>query len=165
MATKAIKPLRLDKCVAGGSVEFDKCSTSGTFVTGTPMIKANGAYTACADMPTQVTALAMSAGTDYIPGDTSGVINLHKIRPGDLYEISAFHSTAASAVVADSALDANAKYAILQATVSSSGGWCIDLSDTTNVSVKLVERIDSATDLYPRCRVSFLDTVCAPYGV
>jgi len=100
--------------------------------------------------------LAVSNESDTVPG-LSNQINVIKIRPSDTYEITAHHSTAASAVFADSALDENADYGLLKTTVSGVAAWCLDLQDTTNKRVRVFERISSATDLYPRLRVQFLE--------
>jgi hypothetical protein len=164
MATKALQPLRLDKCAAGNSPEFVQLTTSGTLVAGDLLIKANGAASICSDEPQQISYLTVCADTDIIPGSNTGVINVLAVKPHDTFEISAVHSTAASAVVADSAVDAKAEYGVKKATVSGVIAWGLDLQDTTNTSVRLIERVDSATDLYPRVRVQFLSTVCTPYG-
>ena len=64
-------------------------------------------------------------------------------------------SASASAVLADATLDSMTEYGIAFATVSGQSAWMIDIADTSNKRVRIIKRLDSATDLYPRCVVEF----------
>lgn len=156
MATLALQPLRFDKGVAGTSPEFISQSVSGTLREGDLLLKTNGVNAKPAsNSPARITHLTVCASTETTPG-VPNILPLVKIRACDTFEISAHHSTAASAVVADSDLDGASVYGLVEATVSGVAAWCMDLQDTSNARVRLVERISSATDLYPRCRVQFM---------
>lgn len=157
MATLALQPLRFDKSASGNSPEFEGCTVSGTLKEGDLLLKTNGAAAKPAsNSPAVITYLTVDAGVT-MPG-IPNIAQLIKIRPQDTFEISAHHSTAASAVVADSALDGQADYGLVEVTVSGVAAWALDLQDTSTKRVRLLERISSATDLYPRCRVQFLDS-------
>lgn len=157
MATLALQPLRTYKARAGNSVEFDQITVSGTVIPGDLLCKTNGQAVTVAGYtyPPTITYVAVCNNSDTIPG-LSNINNVEIIRPGDVFEISAHHSTAASAVVADADLDGLASYGILKTTVSGNVAWTLDLQDTTNTRVRLLGRLSTATDLYPRVLVSFL---------
>ncbi len=156
MATLALQPLRFDKSASGNSAEFDACSVSGTLKEGDLLLKTNGiAAKPASNSPAVITYLTVDAGVT-MPG-ISNIAGLVKIKPADLFEITAHHSTAASAVVPDSALDGQADYGLVEATVSGVAAWCLDLQDTSNKRVRIIDRISTATDVYPRLRVQFLD--------
>lgn len=154
MATLALQPLRHFKSASGGAAEMDSLSVSGTIINGDVCDKANGVVAVCSNEPTTVSYVAVSAGTDTVPGATT--VPFVKINPADTFICSAHHSTAASAVVPDSVLDQAPTYGLIKQTVSSVVAWCVDLSDTTNTCVKIVDRQSSATDVYPRVMVQFI---------
>lgn len=155
MATLAVQPLRYDKSRSGNSDEFELISVSGNIANGLLTVRTNGLDAVCAsNSPAVITHLAVCLQSETVPGATQ--LSAIKVRPGDTYEITAHHSTAASAVVPDSALDGQSDYGIIWNTVSGQNAFMLDLQDTSNKRVRLLERISTATDVYPRCRVQFL---------
>ena len=149
------KPLRHVKSASGHALEYDLIS-AGTVYDGALCVKANGAIAECGSDPSEVSYFTQNANTASVPGSSAGLILAGKIRSTDTFEINAYHTTAANATVPDSALDALADYGVIKATVSGVVAWFLDLEETTTDVVRLIARLDSATEQYPRCQVQFV---------
>lgn len=159
MATIALAPVQLSWNDNGGSAEYEQLgiSSGASPIAGDLCFKVNNTFDVCSTDPAQITYLIHVASGGLIPGDTR--YQLLKIKPTEVYRMNAYHSTASLAVLADSALDAQSNYGVIKATVSGVTAWTMDLEETVAVRVRLIERLDSATDLYPRCRVQFLSSI------
>lgn len=162
MATLALQPLALLQTRDGaGSYEKLAASASATFIKGDLLVKINNTLAECGTDPIAITHFTDATETSTVPGDTKLVIG--KIRSEDTFEVSAYSATPASAVIADSALDAQNDYGITLATVSGVTAWALDVDKSGAVlaRVRLLARDDNstATDLYPRVRVRFLGSV------
>ena len=161
MATLALEPIRLVKTYSGQAAEYEKIAPSAslTFIAGDLALKTNNAFSVCGADPTIISYLTQCTSSDAVPGDTS--FNLLMIKPEDTFEVSAFHSTPASAVVADSALDGQSYFGLIKSTVSGVTAWCLDLEETTTDSVQLLGRSanSSGTDVYPRVFVKFIPSI------
>lgn len=164
MATRALQPVRWIKGRDGKTPEMQKLTGVTAINPGELLVKANEVLAICADAATVVTHLAVTDSDDQVlPGDSAYTMPVVIVRPGDTFEMSAWSVTPASAVIADSALDAQAGYNIKKVTVSGVTAWVLDI-DVTGGSAPCVRLIgrstkDSATDLYPRVSVQFLNTV------
>lgn len=158
MATQPLKPCRAVTSLYGGAQESDKqaVNTSETFIPGDLLVRVNNKLTKCGADPAIVTYIASCTETQQVPGETKVVVQ--RVKPSDTYVMSAFHSTASSATIADADLDGNSTYGIALQTVSGVAAWVMDLQDTTNIKVRLTGRIDAAADTYPQCLVQFLST-------
>lgn len=164
MATLALQPARLVKTRDGKPAEAETITGVTGLNPGDICVKANGALAAAADAATVVTHLCtFDSDAQYLPGTTAYSGPYVKIKPGDTYEMSAWSATPASAVIADSDLDAQPSYNIKKPTVSGVTAYVLDIDATggSSPAVRLVgRRADcSATDLYPRVLVQFLPTV------
>jgi len=157
----AIKPVRLVKNSNAAGPEYDNILCTSTAIDGDLLVRTNNTAVACASAATTISYFSQVAGTSTVPGLTT--LALGKVRPGDTFEMNFFHTTSSLATVQDSDLDGTADYAITFATVSSVPAWFVDGTNTVNKSVRIVERLDSASTQYPRCRVQFLNT-CASFA-
>lgn len=164
MATRALQPVRWIKSANGKPPEMQKLTGVTAMKPGELCVKANEVLAICADAATVVTHLVVSdSDTQVLPGDSAYTQPVVIIKPGDTFEMSAWSVTPPSAVIADSALDAQSGYNIKKVTVSGVTAWVLDIDVTGGASpaVRLIGRNtkDSATDLYPRVFVQFLGTV------
>lgn len=163
MATLAIQPIKFVCNTNGGSSEHEKkVLTSGTAIAGDLGILTNDAITLASADPTNIAYLIPNAGTSttnqIIPGDAAGLLNVIKIKPGDVYEISIYHSTPASAIIAASDVDGTADYGVIKSTVTGQPGWCLDLEETSTQVVRLIKALGTYGDVYQRVQVQFLQT-------
>jgi hypothetical protein len=158
MAIQALKPARLIVTKNGGAGESDKLdiNTAEVFIPGDLLVKVNNKLTRCGADPVAISYIASCTETQAVPGDTRVVVQ--RIQTGESYVMNAYSGTASLAVIADSALDAKSDYGVALVTVSGSTAWVLDIDDTTNIKVRLLSRIDAATDTYPQCVVEFLPT-------
>lgn len=164
MATLALQPVRLYKARDGHGQEHEELTIVADLIEGELLVKANNAVAAIADSATVITHIMPTISANVMPGKTLKM-PLGLLRPGDVYEMSVWHTTAASAVVADSILDAQGDYPVVKKTVSGATAWCLDVANIgSSASVRLVARLSTATDLYPRVLVQFLDTVTQATG-
>lgn len=162
MATIALSPVTLRTTSFGGSAEYENIALSASAVpiAGDLCFKINNTLDVCSTDPAQVTWLINEAYTATIPGITT--LSVQKIKPSETYLMNAYSATASLAVIADSALDAQSNYGIIKATVPASTGvvaWCMDVDETVFIKVRIIDRLDAAADLYPRCVVQFIQSV------
>jgi hypothetical protein len=158
MATLALQPARLVKSRDGKPAECETITGVTGLNPGEICVKANGALAACSNDAVVVTHLAtFDSDAQYIPGTTAYSGPYVKIKPGDTYEMNAYHATPASAVVADTDLDAQPGYNLVKV----GDNWHLNLAATNAPAVRLIARRSdcSATDIYPRVLVQFLPTV------
>jgi len=155
MATQALRQLRLFK-TAAGSQECDKIAlaTGATMIPGDILLKTDNKVDIAGADPSVISYYSQGTSTDVVPGETKLVVT--RIHSSDQFAINAYHTTAANATVPDTALDGQANYGIARQTVSGVTAWVLDLEDTSATRVRLLERLDPAADLYPRCVVQFL---------
>lgn len=164
MATRALKPVKLVKTRDGKPGEFETITGVTAINVGDICVKANNALAGAANGATVVTHLATFDSDDQVlPGAVAFTGPFLKLKPGDTFEMSAWSATPASAVIADTALDAQPGYNIYKATVSGVTAYVLDIDATGGAApcVRLIGRhpADSATDLYPRVFAQFLGTV------
>jgi len=158
MATLALKPLELVKIPSGGAAEYEKRTlTTGTPIAGDLGVLTNNEITLCGADPTVISYFIQASGDSTIPGETSK-LQVVRIHPDYEFEISIYHSTPASAVLAAADIDGQVEYGIIKATVSGVTAWCLDLEETTTKSVRIVQAVGSFADLYQRVRVQFLSS-------
>lgn len=168
MATIAIQPIRFVFNALGTSSEHEKkILTTGTAIAGDLGILTNDQITLASADPTNIAYLVPNAGTTttspVIPGDTAALINVIKIKPGDVYEMNIYHSTPASAVIAAADLDGTADYGVVKSSVSGQPGWCLDLEETSTQVVRLIKAPQTGSmgvygDVYQRVYAQFLQT-------
>ncbi len=162
MATNPIRTPAHVKTRSGQGPVYEKLTIVASLIAGEQLLKANNAVAACADAGTIVTHVMPQKSADVIPGQTLSM-PLIVAQPGDVWEVTAYHSTPSLAVVADSLLDAQAGYGIIKPTVSSKTEWCLDLENTSQKIWRLIDRPaylnNTATDLYPRVWVQYINTV------
>ncbi len=160
MAVKTIEPCR-HISTHGKAPELDFFSVTGsTHKANDLCVRTNNCIAACsATTPSPITALALTAAANTVPGSTAGTQPLIKITSDDEFEMNVYHATPGSALIADADIDDAKQYGITFATVSGVSAWVIDLAESTSVRVSLVKRLDAATDTYPRCVVRFLPSV------
>lgn len=159
MATIALQKVQLATTSFGGSAEYENIalSSGAAPIAGDLCFKVNNTLDVCGSDPTAITWLIDVGTAGTIPGITT--YSVQKIKPSEVYEMNAYSATASLAVIADSAIDAQSNYGVVKATVGGVVAWCLDVDDTATTKVRLVGRLDSATDIYPRCLVQFLNTV------
>lgn len=162
MATIALAKAQLDWNSFGGSAEYENIalSSGAAPIAGDLCFKVNNTLDVCGSDPAQITWLIQEGTAGTIPGIST--YSVQKIKPSEVYLMNAYSATASLAVIADTALDAQSNYGIVKATVPASTGtvaWCLDVDDTVFIKVRIVDRLDSATDIYPRCRVQFIQSV------
>jgi hypothetical protein len=164
MATLALKPIKISSTSQSGAASYGKIavSASATFANGDLLLKTNNAVTVCGADPAIISYFAPFTSSDAVPGETKFVLPV--IKPEDTFEITAYHSTAANATVADADLDGQSDYGVILATVSGVSAWCLDLEDTSNKRVRLLGRLSDATDLYPRVLVKFLPSILTNFA-
>lgn len=140
-------PLAQRKTIVAGLIEGEQC------------VQTDNALAACADGASIVTHIMATISANVIPGDTLK-ISTFVARPGDVWEVTAYHSTPSLAVFADTALDAQPDYGIKKPTVSGVTQWCLDLENTTQKVWRVIARPgylnNTGTDLYPRIWVQYL---------
>lgn len=130
-------------------------TASSSHIDGDLLVRTNNIGTICSANPSKVGFLAPTAAANTIPGSTAGDMPLIKVRAGDEFEANLFHSTASSAVLADSDIDDEVSYGITKSTISDVVGWYVNKGDTTNSQVTIVKRLSAAADTYPRVVVRF----------
>ncbi len=153
MATIAIQPARYVRGRDGAHIESEEMTFSNTpttLIAGDFCVKVDNVVVAIADAATSASHFCPAAASEVMPGKTLKM-PFGKLKPGDIFEVNAYHSTAASAVIADSLLDVSIGYGLKKV----SGCWTLDLETATDMFL-IVDRIDTATDIYPRCRVEFV---------
>ncbi len=162
MATNVLRAPSFTKGRSGQAPQYEKLTIVASLIEGEQLLKANNAVAACADAGTIVTHVMPTISANVLPGQTLSM-PLIVAQPGDIWEVTAYHSTPSLAVVADSALDAQAGYGIIKPTVSGATQWCLDLENTTQKIWRLIDRPaylnNSGTDLYPRVWVQYINTV------
>lgn len=159
MATLPIQPPQWHRTpynnapeIKGSLLEAD----SQTFLEGDLVYSNAGAVTVCGADPTQIAGLAAKAGTNVTSGNAA--IPFMVIRGGDEFIMSLYHATPASAL--QSGVSVGTAYEIARVTVSGATCWCVDMAETTNERVVVVDLYpsDATTDLYGRVIVRFLNT-------
>lgn len=159
MATLALQPLRFVYSQEGKTAECEKrVLTTGTPIAGEVFFLANDQLTIASNDPTTISYLGQDAGVNVIPGDVASTINVQKIRLGDVFEISIWHATPASAVIAATDVDGKADYGLESVTVSGVSAWVLDISDTSNKALRIIKALGTYGDLYQRVLVQFLAT-------
>lgn len=159
MATQAIRPVRHNYSTSGGAPLVDKVNFIGSPLEGELLMRINSCASTCGADPTSISWVALSDSNGVIPGDTTA-FQAARVRPSDVFVMNFYHTTAASATLADSDLDQTLQFGIVKATVSSATAWVIDGTDTSATRVTVIERLDPATDTYPRCNVQFMPASC-----
>jgi len=165
MATFRLQAPRFVKSGDGKGPLMEEMTIVADLIEGELCLKANNALGACGADPTVVTHIMPAISANVLPGDTL-VMPVYIVRPGDVWEMSIYHATAASAVFADTDLDGQADYGVAKPTVDSVTTWTVDKAETTTDVVRVIARVPgySATDLYPRVHVQFLEAVCMYQG-
>ena len=140
----------------GGACEMDTVNTASSAHTeGDLLVRVNNIGTICAQNAATISFLAPTAAANTIPGSTAGDMPLIKVRAGDEFEATLFHSTASSAVLADADIDDRVSYGLIRGTISSQVGFYVNKGDTSNAVCEIVKRLDGAADLYPRVVIHF----------
>lgn len=162
MATLALRPCRLAYSEVGDAGLYETIVNNSTSVIdGELGVLTNDGFTTCGTNPSTITHLALAAsaavGTLTIPGDTTAFQSFLKIRNRlDVFEMSIYSATPASAVLAASDLDANVDFGITKATVSGVTAWCVDIDKAgANQVCTVIKALGDYGDLYQRVLVKF----------
>lgn len=161
MAVLTLKPARSIKESFGGGPENVNMTpaAASSWIIGDLLVQTDNTAVICGANPTVVSFISPSTVSDTVPGIST--LSVQKVRPSSTFVMSAYSATPSSATVPDSALDGQANYGIIRVTVSGVVAWTLNLDDSTQqIRVRLLKRLDLATDTYPQCEVQFLDSIC-----
>lgn len=167
MATLQLQPCRFAYAEDGKAPLMERLVCASTSVIeGELGVLTNNGFTTCGAAPTVITHLSTVASaavsTVKIPGDAAGTQNFVKIRNRvDVFEMSIYSATPASAVLAASDLDAQVDFSIVKAADPTYGNyaWCVDIdTPAATQSVTVIKALGNFGDLYQRVLVKFIAT-------
>jgi uncharacterized protein YfaQ (DUF2300 family) len=162
MATQTLKAPEHVYSSSGGAPQMVKLTCTGaTVVAGHFLVRTNNLGAVCADSCSNVQFLSPVANAATMPGAAALELNVIKIRPSDVFEINVWNTTASSAVIADSDLDAELSYGVAYVTVSGVAAWVLNSTNTTTEMATIIERLSPAADTYPRVRCQFKSNTTA----
>jgi hypothetical protein len=152
MATRTIAPLKIVSPFGHYIGTFPEAA-SQTFKKGELVYKiaATGRITVCAANAACVFGVAAQDAS----GVTAADVLVDVILPGCILEGNVYHDTASSAVMTDANVGTG-----LAELATSDHKSVVDITATAAPCFRILERLkeDSATDVYPRVRVTIIDT-------
>lgn len=160
MSTFALRPPSHVKSDSGQPSESEKLTIVASLIQGELLVKANNAVSAVTDGATIITHVMPTISANVIPGQTLEM-PLIQLKSRDVWEMTAWHTSAGAAVIADSVLDAQPDFDVAKKTVSGQTQWVLDMNNTGSAAVRLIQRAPgfTATDQYPRVWVRFKNSV------
>lgn len=161
MATLPLKQPRLDQTRTGASGDTElKTLTTGTPIKVDFAVLTNNELTLCGTDPVAISYLMTTGNAGVVPGETRYIVQ--RVHPSDTFAMTVYHSTTASAVLADADIDAQTQYGIIKATVDGVTAWAVDKEETGAVKVRVIGRQSdcTATDVFPRALVQFISSTC-----
>ena len=152
MATRTIAPMKIVSPFGHYIATFPEAA-SQSFKKGEAVYKvaATGRITVCAANAACFLGLAAQDAS----GVTAADVLVDVVLPGCILEGNVYHDTAASAVMTDANVGTG-----LAELATSNNKTVVDITATSNPCFRIIERLkeDSATDVYPRVRVSVIST-------
>jgi hypothetical protein len=154
MATRTIAPMKIVSPFGHYLAKFPLAATQ-SFKKGELVYKiaATGQITVVAANGQCIFGMAAEDATSGSAGAVDVLVDV--ILPGCILEGNVYHDTAASAVMTDINVATG-----LAEVATSSNKTVVDITATSNPAFRIIERIkeDSATDVYPRVRLSVIST-------
>ncbi len=131
-------------------IKFYQEANSQTFVVGDLVYRSSGLLTVCGADPEAILGIALGAATNVTSSHT--MIPVLVLDTETEVVMNVYHGTAGSATFSD-----NSGHGVAYGVAKSAAGkWVVDLEDTGNTRVKIVDYVDPKGDIYMKVKVKFM---------